>query len=103
MNRIMIAIFIGLMCAASTFAHQAFTLVSSEKLTVTQAQLDELQKQASVGKVDGANLTISGTDLKLVFTAGPEDDMFSYRVQGMRNPNIVTQGDVRITVWFVNT
>jgi plastocyanin len=91
------------MFSINSFAHQAFTLVSSEKFTVTQAQLDELQKQASVGKADGANLTFSGTDLKLVFTAGPEDDMFSYRVQGMRNPNIVTPGDVRITVWFVNT
>ncbi|MFL6373159.1 MAG: plastocyanin/azurin family copper-binding protein, partial [Pyrinomonadaceae bacterium] len=87
----------------NSFAHQAFTLVSSEKLTVTQGQLDELQKQASIGKADGANLTFSSTDLKLVFTAGPENDMFSYRLQGMRNPNIVAPGDVRITVWFVNT
>jgi plastocyanin len=99
---LLLAVFAAIF-SINSFAHQAFTLVSSEKLTLTQAQLDELQKQASVGKADGANLTFSGTDLKLVFTAGPEDDMFSYRVQGMRNPNIVTQSDVRITVWFVNT
>lgn len=99
---VLLAVFVAIF-GSSSFAHQAFTLVSSEKLTVTQGQLDELQKQASVGKADGANLMFTGTDLKLVFTAGPEDDMLSYRVQGMRNPNIVTQGDIRITIWFVNT
>ena len=103
MNKIITTVFLGMACAMSAFAHQAFTLVSSEKLTVSEAQLAQLQKQATVGKVDGSNLTFTGTDIKLVFTAGPEDDMMSYRLQGMRNPNIVTPGDVRITVWFVNT
>ena len=96
-------VFLTLLFSVHAFAHQAFTLASSEKLTVTASQLAELQKHATVGKVDGANLTFTGRDIKLVFTAGPDDDMLSYRVQGMRNPNIVTPGDVRITVWFVNT
>jgi len=97
-----IAAFVVLL-SCTALAHQAFTVVSSEKLTVTATQLAELQKQATVGKVDGADLTFTDTEIKLVFTAGPEDDMLSYRVQGLRNPNIVTPGDVRITVWFVNT
>ena len=88
---------------ANVFAHQAFTLVSSEKLTLTEAQLAALQKQATVGKIDGADLSFAGNDIKIVFTAGPEDDMLSYRVQGLRNPTIVTPSDAKITVWFVNT
>ena len=103
MKQLLILILLSGALAVNALAHQAFTLVSSQKLTVTDAQLAELQKQATVGTVDGVNLTFSGTDIKLVFTSGPDDDMLSYRVQGMRNPNIVTPGDVRITIWFVNT
>jgi len=87
---------------SDTLAHQAFTLVSKDKLTVTAAQLADLQRQASVGKIKGSDLTYSEADIKLVATTGPEDDMLSFRIQGVRNPNIVTPGDVRITVWFVN-
>src|SRR5947209_5823362 len=86
----------------NSFAHQAFTLQSSQPLKVTDAQLADLQKQATVGVVSGSNLTFSGSDIKIVFVSGPEDDMLSFRVQGLRNPNIVTPSDAKLTVWFVN-
>src|SRR3954453_18039230 len=103
MKRLIILTALMAEMSVGAFAHTACTRVHSEKLPATGPQLDQLQKQATVGTVSGQNLTFTGSDIKLVFTAGPEEDMLSYRVQGVRNPNIVTPGDVRITVWFVNT
>src|SRR6478609_9541393 len=85
--------------AIGVLGHQAFRLVSSEKLTVSEAELMRLQQDATVGKAADKDLIFSGHDIRLVFTTGPEDDMLSYRLQGLRNPDIVTRSDVRITIW----
>ncbi len=84
-------------------AHEAFKLISKEKLAVTQEQITDLQKQATVGKIDGSNLTFTESDIKLVVVTGPEDDMLSYRIQGIRNPTIVAPTDATFTMWFINT
>ncbi len=89
--------------SVQAFAHEAFKLVSSEKLEVTQTQIADLQKQATVGKIEGPNLTFTESDIKLVVVTGPEDDMLSYRIQGVRNPNIVAPTEAKFTLWFVNT
>ena len=102
MQRSIATVFIGLACAVSAMAHQAFTLVSSEKLNVTEAQLAEIQRNATQGTKNGTNLTFSTSEIKLVVITGPEDDMLSYRIQGMRNPTIVTPPDASLAVWFVN-
>src|SRR6476620_11595646 len=102
MKKLIFAALFAAVVGVNTYAHEAFRLVSSEKLSVTEAQLADLQKKASVGKVSGSDLTFSDPDIKLVVLTGPEDDMLSFRIQGLRNPNIVTPTDARLTVWFVN-
>ena len=91
MKRIILLALIGMLSVIGAYGHEAFTLVSSEKLTVTSAQLLELQKQASVGKAEGTNLTFTDSSIKLVVVTVPEDDMLSFRIQGMRNPTIVAR------------
>src|SRR5436305_9442580 len=102
MKRSILLALIAVAFSAQAFAHQAFTLVSSEKLTVTEAQLADLGKNASVGTKQGSNLTFTDADIRIIVITGPEDDMLSFRIQDMRNPNIVTPPDARLTVWFIN-
>jgi hypothetical protein len=94
------ALFFG---ATDAFAHQAFTLVSSEKKTVKQSDLPALEKSQTNGKIEKSNLTLTEKEIRLVVTTGPEDDMLSYRVQGVRNPNLVVPSGATLKILFVNT
>ena len=83
-------------------AHTAFTLVSSEKKTIKEAELPALEKNRTLGKVEGANLTFTTADIRLIAITGPEDDMLSYRIQGIRNPNLVVPAGATLRILFVN-
>src|ERR1700755_857632 len=56
-----------------------------------------------MGKKEGANLVFTQTEIRLVATTGPEDDMLSYRIQGMRNPTLVVPANATLKIFFVNT
>lgn len=88
--------------SASAFAHTAFTLVSSEKKTVKESELSDLGKDRSVGKIAGSTITFNATEVRLLVFTGPEVDMLSYRIQGVRNPNLVVPGNVTLRILFVN-
>ena len=87
---------------ANAFAHEAFTLVSSVKKTITFEELLKIEKERTPGKKDGTTLTFTESDIRLVISTGPEDDMLSYRIQGMRNPTLVVPSDVKLRILFVN-
>ena len=86
----------------NAFAHEAFTLVSSEKKTIKVEDLLKVEKERTLGKIDGTTLTFNEPEIWLVITTGPEDDMLSYRIQGIRNPTIVVPPDATIKILFVN-
>ncbi len=98
---IFLSIFAFAFCAQA-FAHQAFTLVSSEKKTIKFEDMLKFEKERTLGKKDGTTLTFTETEIRLVITSGPEDDMLSYRIQGMQNPTIVVPPDATIKILFVN-
>ncbi len=90
------------MFAINAFGHQAFTLVSSQKKTVKASEIAALEKNQTTGTKDGSTLTFSGKEMRLVVLTGPEDDMLSYRIQGVRNPILAVSAGVRMTILFVN-
>jgi len=92
----------ALILSASAYAHTAFRLVSSEKKLVTASELGSLVKEQASGKIDGSNITYDGSQIRLVVTTGPEDDMLSYRIQGVRNPNIVIKSGSLLKLIFIN-
>ncbi|HEV7699260.1 MAG TPA: sulfocyanin-like copper-binding protein, partial [Pyrinomonadaceae bacterium] len=102
MNKLVIAIFIGLSCAMSTLAHQAFTLVSSQKRTVTEADVLAVEKERTAAVKDGSTLTFTQGEIRLLIVSGPEDDMLSYRVLGVRNPTIIVPAGATLRILFVN-
>lgn len=102
MKRGILSVFCALLFSASAFAHQAFTLVSSENKMVTEAELAKIQKSITVGKNSGTNLIFTENEIRLVVTTGPEDDMLSYRIQGVRNPTLVVPSGAILKLLFVN-
>src|SRR2546430_2104596 len=93
---------VALGLSVPAFAHQPFTLVSSEKKTVKEADLATLEKTQTMGKQDKTTLTFTEREIRLVVITGPEDDMLSYRVQGVRNPTLVVPSGAMLRVLFVN-
>ncbi|MGB7069824.1 MAG: sulfocyanin-like copper-binding protein [Pyrinomonadaceae bacterium] len=103
MKGILISLFFTVAVAANVYSHEAFTLISSEKKTVKAADLAHLEHGRSEGKVSGTQLVFTDREIDLVVTTGPEDDMLSYRIQGMRNPTLVVPSGVTMRILFINT
>jgi hypothetical protein len=91
-----------ILMTATALAHQAFTLVSSEKKTVKEIEIKQLEKDQTAGKKEKNNLTFSEKNVRLVVVTGPEDDMLSYWIQGVRNPTIVVPSGATLKILFVN-
>ena len=103
MKKFILLLFVALSSSANAFAHEAFTLVSSEKKTIKLADLIEIEKTRTVGKKENSNLTFTEKEIRLVVKTGPEDDMLSYRILGMRNPNLVVPAGATLKILFVNS
>ncbi len=102
MKKIILLLFFALAFSVDAFAYEAFKLVSSAKKTLNLAELIELEKGRTLGKKDGQNLTFTEKEIRLVVLTGPEDDMLSYRVQGIRNPNLIVPTGAMLKILFVN-
>ena len=92
----------ALLFSVSIFGHTAFKLVSIESKTINEADLAKIQKEQDTGKVDKSNITYTGKEIRLVVVTGPEDDMLSYRIQGVRNPNLIVPAGATLKLLFVN-
>ena len=104
MKKLFLLIFIALIFGATNaFAHEAFTLVSSERKTIKLADLIAIEKERTPGTKEGANLTFTEKEIRLVIKTGPEDDMLSYRILGMRNPNLIVPSGATLKILFVNS
>jgi rusticyanin len=94
---------VGLFLSANAFAHQPFTLAGSEKKTLKYADLTKFKNEQTQGKKEKDTLTFTETEIRLVVTTGPEDDMLSYRIQGVRNPTLAVPAGATLKILFVNT
>jgi len=102
MKRSIFLIALVFMLGANAFAQMAFTLVSSEKRTVKESGISQLEKEQTSGKKDKSNLTFTEKEVRLVAVTGPEDDMLSYRIQGVRNPNLILPAGATLKILFIN-
>lgn len=102
MKQLLLLAFFALIFTANAFAHETFKLVSSERKTVKEAEISALEKSQTVGKIDKTNLIFTQKEIRLTVTTGPEDDMLSYSIQGVRNPNLVVPENATLKILFVN-
>ncbi|HEX8637304.1 MAG TPA: hypothetical protein VF692_04530, partial [Pyrinomonadaceae bacterium] len=103
MRKIFLLAIFALLLSVDVFAHQTFTLVSSERKTVKESDLANLEKDQTTGKKDKTNLSFTDKEIRLVVTTGPEDDMLSYRIQGVRNANLVVPNGATLKILFINS
>lgn len=97
--------------ATSVAPAQAATPTASFRLvqkTARQMSADDLKKaEATITKgelsPDKGTLTFAQKEIDLVARSGPEDDMLSFRIQGIRNPTLVVPSGANLRVLFVNT
>lgn len=82
-----------------------FTLTAAVPKTLTPDSLASAQKTETRGQVsaDSRTLTFTQKTVRLVAETGPEDDMLSYRIGGLRNPMLVVPRAAMIRLLFVNT
>jgi rusticyanin len=102
MKRTIFLLFLALVFSTSAFAHDAFTLVSSQKKTIKSDDLAKIETERTAGKIDKTTITFTQNEIRLVVTTGPEDDMLSYRIQGVRNPTLVVPAGATLKILFVN-
>ena len=100
--KIILALAAALAFSVTALAHESFKLVSSEKKTIGPSQLASLEKDQTKGTLEGSNLILTGAEIRLVILTGPEDDMLSYRIQGVRNPTLVVPSGATMRILFVN-
>lgn len=79
-----------------------FAGVTAKQLTAKQ--LAAAEKNRTEGSIDKDKNTVAFSDheVNLVVRTGPDDDMLSYRIQGLRNPTIVVPEMTTVKVLFVN-
>ncbi len=82
-----------------------FTLIRSVLKTLTPVTLSAAEKTQTPGVVslNGKMLTFTQKAVRLVAETGPENDMLSYRIDGLRNPTLVVPKGAVLTLLFVNT
>lgn len=102
MKKIFSLAVLALVFSVNAFAHESFKLVSSERKVVKEADLENLQKAQTTGKKERETLSFTEKEIRLVILTGAEDDMLSYRIQGIRNPNLVVPPDATLKITFVN-
>lgn len=102
MKTLFLSAIFALLLGVNAFAHEPFKLVGSERKTVREADLAALEKNQTVGAIDKNNLTFTAKEIRLIAVTGPEDDMLSYRIQGVRNPNLIVPSGALLRILFVN-
>ena len=103
MKKFILLLCVALFLSVNTFAHEAFTLVSTTKKSIKLSDLIAAEKTRTLGKVENSNLTFTEKEIRLVVKTGPEDDMLSYRIQGLRNPNLIVPAGAVLKILFVNS
>lgn len=101
------ALLLPLMLATGAIADSGttFTLLGAKPATLTRAEFTAAQKAAAPGRIsaDKKTLAFSGKTVRLTANTGPDNDMLSYRIDGLRNPTLVVQRGATINLLFVNT
>ncbi len=87
----------GIAVAQTSTATKPKTL-SSKALSAAEKTV----KGVSMG-ADKKSLLVGGVSARLVVTTGPENDMMSYRIKGLRNPTITMKPGTKLSILFVNT
>jgi rusticyanin len=83
----------------------AFVVTGAKTKTLSDVQAAAAQKTTTRGakSPDKKTLIFHGKSVRLVVATGPEDDMLSYRIGGLKNPTISVAPGTLLRILFINT
>lgn len=86
-------------------ASVTFTVAGVTPRTITAGAEAAASRAATRGTVslDRKTLTFRRKTVRLVVTSGPDKDMLSYRIAGLRNPTLVVPVGATLKALFINT
>ncbi len=106
-NLIKISLFLifGICSAHDIYAKQKpFVIISSKKDVIQKGFLKPIETAPMPGILTSKNaLIISDSNASLIVTTGPEEDMLSYLIHGLRNPKLVFRSGSKLRILFINT
>ena len=106
MQKILFVASTAIVSSLPAFGQNApFEIQNRVAKTISSADLTRLQTQTppAEASADGKTLTFKTPTVRLVVTTGPEDDMLSYRIGGLRNPTLIVPPNAVLSVLMVNT
>lgn len=85
-------------------AASGFAAIFVRARSFAGASLAAAERSATRGAVsaDGKSLTFTGKAVRLVVETGPDNDMLSYRIAGLRNPTLVLPQGAVLKALFIN-
>jgi hypothetical protein len=99
----LVTIVIMPMLARTAFAQGTpFTLIESHERTIPKAQFESIEAAQPKLQVSDNALILAGSADTIVVRTGPDDDMLSYRIQGLRNPTLVVHAGATVQILFAN-
>ncbi|MDQ2798466.1 MAG: hypothetical protein M3Y13_02350 [Armatimonadota bacterium] len=92
------------LAATAAQAGSGFVLTGRTPRTVSEAAATAAITTATPGKVsaDRKTITFHQKAIRLVAVTGPEKDMLSYRVDGLRNPTLIVPRNATLKMLFIN-
>ena len=92
-------------CASASSSADGFTVTGAKKMTVNANKLAGAKKKATVGSIgsDKKLVTSNASSIQLVVETGPNKDMMSNRIRGLRNPSLIVKPGATLHILFVNT
>lgn len=98
----------GAFWTATTLAAQtdsSFALMGVAPKTMSASGTAAAAKAVTPGKVsvDKKSLTFVQKTIRLVTVTGPDSDMLSYRIDGLRNPTLIVPKNATLKMLFINT
>jgi len=96
----------GAFMAGALAAHAGgpFVVTAAAPTTESEASTAAALKAATPGKTsaDRKSLRFAQKTIRLVAVTGPEKDMLSYRIDGLRNPTLAVPKGALLKVLFIN-
>ncbi|MEO6908777.1 MAG: hypothetical protein ABI210_12900 [Abditibacteriaceae bacterium] len=94
----------AIVAVATAKAKLPFHFNEATNTQLTSVQLNAAESTRTHGVVNKKDNTITFIQKKiqLVVRTGPEDDMLSYRIEGLRNPTVIVPKKATVKVLFMN-
>lgn len=83
---------------------QSFSVAAAKPRALTASAIAVAEKKASGAAIasDKQSLIVAGKSARIIIRTGPESDMMSYRIKGLRNPTLSVAAGAKLSILFIN-